>query len=105
MSLAGSPYRADPAPLCPTGWPHRSRGKHVVRRQHRCGGRHAAACEGLGQKQFIRVLCSTPAMKNNSIPKKQQIRGRGDLLLAASLALWCGVIDRYSGLSVSAGAT
>lgn len=44
-------------------------------------------------------------MKNNLIPKKQQIRGRGDLLLAASLALWCGVIDRYRGLSPSAGAT
>lgn len=44
-------------------------------------------------------------MKNNLIPKKQQIRGCGNLLLATALALGCGVIDRYRGLSMNAGAT
>lgn len=62
-------------------------------------------CDELDQNKFIMGLYSTPAMKNNLILKKQQIRGWGNLLLATTLALGCGVIDRYRRLSMNAGAT
>lgn len=62
-------------------------------------------CDELDQNKFIMGLYSMLAMKNNLIPKKQQIRGCGNLLLATTLALGCGVIDRYCGLSMNAGAT
>lgn len=67
--------------------------------------RRAVTRDELEQNNFIIGLYSTPAMKNNLILKKQQIRGCNNLLLATTLAVGCGVIDGYCGLSMNAGAT
>lgn len=50
-------------------------------------------CDELDQNKFIMGLYNT--LKNSLILKKQQIRGCSNLLLATTLALGCGVIDRY----------
>jgi len=79
--------------------------KQLVHRHLRHEVRCMVTCDKLDQNTFVTGLVSTLAVKNNLIPKKQQIRGCGNLLLATTLALGCGVIDRYCRLSLNASAT